>query len=651
MKYSIFLILVIFSACSILDRSKSSGSSSLFTVAEDTVAVEEFIYAFEKNRPADSIVQKSEVDEYLDLYKKFKLKVAEAKALGMDTTPSFRQEYSTYIGQLDNSYLQSTNDTDSLVYQAFNRLQSQVNASHILLMVEESAPPEDTLAIFNKIITIRDSLVNHGADFGQMAAKYSEDPSARQNKGELGFFSVFQMVYPFENAAFTTNVGEISQPVRTRFGYHLVKVNDKRSNDGKIRVAHIMIRTSATARDKAFELFEQLMTGADWQEICAANSQDFQSASRGGELAPFGRGQIVKEFSDAAFALNTPGEISQPVQTPFGWHIIRLIEKIPVDNFDKMEEQLEAQVRRGDRSKVSEQKMLARIASANNFVEQSENIQQVIEPQNHQYAKVKFVFENDSLAQLVLFSINNEPYTADSLYQFIKKSASQQNTRPYLYEKYIEFKNEALLNYEKAHLAEKYPEYRYLRNEYYEGILLFSIMEEHIWNPASTDSVGIANYYQEHKDEFIDSTTVELAIFSSLRKGLMDSLMARFPDKESFLVLTKSEKEALLSQNNDSAKVSLQLEFGEFALADDLLGSLGGAPVQPVIKKVDERWYYLLPVRKPGEARRLPNIKGRLIAAYQEALEAEWLTELKEKYDVVVDDKALKFVYNKLDTK
>lgn len=647
----IFLALVINSACAVLDNKKSENFQTLFIISEDSVTVDEFIYAFEKNRPEDSAVHKAEVDEYLELYKKFKLKVAEAKSLGMDTTATFKKEYSTYMSQLDNSYLQSSNDTDSLVRQAYDRMQWQIDASHILLMVEESAPAEDTLAAYTKLISIRDSIQNHGKDFGDMAMQYSQDPSAKQNKGNLGYFSVFQMVYPFENAAFTTPVGAVSMPARTRFGYHIIKVNDKRPNEGKVKVAHIMIRNSASAEETAFNLYNQLTAGADWNQLCASNSEDYQSSAKGGELAPFSRGQIVKEFSDVAFSLTTPGEISEPVQTQYGWHIIKLIERIPLDDFDKVQQQLRAQVRRDTRSQVSKQKVLENIAAENNYMEFEGNIQMVIQQDNHKFENGKFIFENDSLAAIDLFSITGEKYVADSLYQFIDKNTRQQNTKAFLYEQFKEFKAEALTNFEIAHLAEKYPEYKYLRKEYYDGILLFTIMEDLIWNPASTDSTGIVSYYEQHKEEFIDSTTVEMAIFSSSDRSIIDSISIEFSNKEKFLALSRQEKEALSDQNNDLTKVSLHLEFGELEIAKHQVLRSTGVPDSPEIEQVEEDWYYLIPIRQIGEPRRLSNVRGRLIAEYQDELEERWLSELAIKYPVIVDEKSLKYVYNKLDTK
>ena len=650
MKQLIFFALGLVAACSVIDLKKANQNSTLFLIEQDSVSVDEFLYAFNKNRPKDSVVSKAEVDEYLELYKKFKLKVAEALALGMDTTSEFKKEYSTYMSQLENSYLQSSNDTDSLVLEAYDRLQYEISASHILLLVDESAIAEDTLLAYNKSLKIRDSIVNLGKDFDEMAIKYSEDPSAKENRGDLGYFGAFQMIYPFESAAYNTAIGEVTMPVRTRFGYHLIMIKDKRPNEGKVRVAHIMIRGTQGAEDKAYNLYNQLINGADWNQLCAANSDDQQSSARGGELTPFSKSQIVAPFAEAAFSLTTPNEISEPIQTPYGWHIIKLLERLPIDSFNKMQEQLRSQVRRDTRSQVSKQKMLKRLAEENNLVENQDQIQGIIDPENHLYEETKFVFDNDSLSQSVLFTIRDEVYLAKNLFEFIERNTRHQNSREFLYNQYQEFKNESLTDYEKAHLGEKYEEYVYLKQEYFDGILLFSIMEDKVWDMASTDSVGIINYYNQHKEEFSDSTTVEIAIFKSSEKNKIDSIAASITSKDEFLSLSGIEKEELASNNNDTTTLSLRLEYGEIEFASHELLSNLSVPAVPMVVEKEGTWFYLIPLRLPEQARRLANVRGRIIAEYQNELEKNWIAELEVKYPITIDNKSLDYVYKRLDS-
>ncbi len=648
MKKLHILTIGLITGCAGLGMMPDNTNTPLLTVGNEPVSRDEFIYAFNKNRPADSAVTKTDVDEYLNLYINFKLKVAEARARGMDTTRAFKKEFASYISQLNNSYLQTRNETDSLVREAFERLQYEVKAAHILFAVDELALPADTLKAYNKALAIRDSL-EAGASFATMAVKYSDDPSARQNKGDLGYFTVLQMVYPFETAAYTTPVGEVSLPVRTKFGYHLIKVLDKRHNEGRVSVAHIMIRKSDDAKERAFQLYDQLMAGADWEQLCQQNSADTQSASRGGVLPPFRRQQIVAEFADAAFNLTGPGEISDPVQTPYGWHIIKLIEKLPPDDFAANEQQLRAQVKRDSRARISRQKLHEQLAREHNLVENTANIQTIVQPENHKFLKNKWRFEHDTLGHLPLFTLAGQPYSADSLYKFISKAPQQQNSRPYLLDQYKRFKEEKLLAYEKAHLAEKYPEYKFLKQEYYDGILLFSIMEEEVWAKASRDSVGLAAYYEQHRQAFIDTTRMEAVIFTSNQQDVIDSLSRAIPNAGTWQSLPADEKETLASRYNEDTLVSLHLDSGEFVIARHPVLQKLTLPYKETTFAMDDHWYYVIPLRDPYQPIPLAAIKGRIIADYQEVLEDQWLQELKNKYPVTINEPVLKNVYQTLE--
>jgi len=644
----IFLLVGLITACSSLNINKSQQNAPLLTVANEPVSVDEFVYAFNKNRPADSLVSKSNIDDYLDLYVNFKLKVAEAKTRGMDTTSEFKNEYTSYINQLDNSYLQSNNETDALVSEAYSRMQYEIRASHILFNLEEGASASDTLVAYNKAIMVRDSLLG-GASFNELAVAYSEDPSARQNKGDLGYFTVFQMVYPFETAAYNTPIGQVSMPTRTKFGYHLIKVFDKKPFEGQVSVAHIMFRKSKDAKDRAFETYEKLIAGANWEETCKQYSEDAQSASKGGMLAPFGRRQIVASFAEAAFALTEPNEISDPIETQYGWHIIKLIEKIPIGDLESNQYQLRAKVKRDSRAQLSRKKMVERLAEENNWQENTENVQLVILPVNHKYLKDKWLFDNDSLANIELFKIQGDRYYAKNLYKFINNSTQHKNTQAFLYDEYTSFREESLIEYEKAHLDEKYDEYKYLRQEYYDGILLFSIMENEVWAKAGKDSLGLASYYEQHKSDFIDSTKLFAAIFTATERSIVDTLALKLPTSKAYLKLSKKEKEGLLAQYNGSPQLSLQLDSGEFIIDQHPVLQNLSLPYKESVINVENKWYYVLPLSDPQLPIPMENTMGKLIAKYQTILEERWLIELKKAYSVNVNEATLKKVYKELE--
>ncbi len=340
----------------------------VFSYGTDSVYQSEFERVYSKNNK-DSVPDDKAVREYLDLYVNFKLKVKEAYSLQLDTLESFRTELAGYRKQLAQPYLVDKKVTDDLVNEAYDRMQYEVNASHILINCPPEASPEDTLEAYRKAMDIRARLLS-GAGFDSLAVKYSDDPSAINSLGNLGYFSVFQMIYPFETGAYQTPVGQLSMPVRSRFGYHIIKVNDKRTNRGEVKIAHIMIRIQtnntpeeiADLRRKADDIYQRLQKGADFAEMAKQYSDDFPTRNNGGELNWFsGTSNYPMEFKEAAFALKEKGEIAGPVETGYGFHIIRLVDKRPVGTREQLNESLKQRVSRDTRSELNRTAVIERI--------------------------------------------------------------------------------------------------------------------------------------------------------------------------------------------------------------------------------------------------------------------------------------------------
>jgi peptidyl-prolyl cis-trans isomerase SurA len=313
----------------------------LFETGQAKTTVDDFLYVYEKNNSkSDQAFTNSSLREYLDLYINFRLKVQEAEAIKLDTAAGFKAEFEGYRKQLAQPYLTEKKVTDALVKEAFDRMQEEVSISHILILCQPDAEPKDTLIAYNRSLNVL-KLATKGDSFDNLAREYSEDKSASFNGGNLGYFSAFDMIYPFESAAYSMTPGGITGPVRTRFGYHVLKMNGRRPSRGKVRVAHILIRSTAgmpaedsvAAYRKAEEIYNRLTKGENWNQMCLQFSEDLDSRERSGELRVFASGTGVPTFEDAAFALEKPESLSKPVYTPYGWHIIKLIEKIKNETF------------------------------------------------------------------------------------------------------------------------------------------------------------------------------------------------------------------------------------------------------------------------------------------------------------------------------
>jgi peptidyl-prolyl cis-trans isomerase SurA len=438
------------------------------TIHDRQVTLGEFERIYKKNNSSTALEQQT-VEEYLDLFINFKLKVIEAEELGLDT--SFIKEFNGYKKQLAKPYLSDSEEVDALVQEAFERAQKEINASHILIRVNAEAPPEDTLRVFNKAIEIRDRILA-GEDFGTVARATSDDPSAKTNAGNLGWFTVFRMVYPFENGAYSTEKGKVSMPVRTRFGYHLMKVNDVRPARGEVRVSHIMIMTPEGMNDEQREdakkrihrLSDSLKAGIDFAEIARKYSEDRGSAARAGELPWFGTGRMVAPFENASFALAKVGHISEPIRTSFGWHIIKLLEQKKYDDFETAQADLRANVTKSDRNAYSKKALVERIKRNHNFTENRENLYPF-----HSVVDTTIFYRDWDVSKAaglndVLFTIGDRSVTQQDFADYLadNQGTTKKNLEVLVnnhYEKFIEVQ---VLQYEEDQLPEKYPEFKHL---------------------------------------------------------------------------------------------------------------------------------------------------------------------------------------------
>ncbi|UOQ53239.1 peptidylprolyl isomerase [Hymenobacter cellulosivorans] len=517
------------------------------TLGTHEVPAGEFAYVYRKNNgTAPEFGTRASVQEYLDLYTNFKLKVLEAEQRGLDTTQAFKRELEGYKQQLAQPYLTEKSVTDQLVREAYDRMSKEVSASHILIRLAPDAAPADTLTAYNKIMALRQR-VTGGEDFNQVAAQTSEDPSARDNGGKLGYFTAMQMVYPFESAAYRTKVGEVSQPVRTRFGYHIIKVNDVRTAQGEIKVAHLMIRAtpnmpkadSVTAKKKIDEIYSRLQRKEPWDKLVAQFSEDAGSAANGGELPPFGTGRMIPSFEEAAFRLKNSGDLSVPVQTPYGWHIIKLIEKQPVPKFEDMEASLKSKVSKDSRSELNRAAFLKRIRTENQFTENKASKDFVFAKADTSLVNGRFKYTAPAAPAKAsktvgdntpLFTIKGKPYLAKDFLTYVqqnqraKAGADPKFSMQQLYDQYVD---QTLTDFEKANLETKYEDYRMLVKEYRDGILLFQLMDEKVWSKAIEDSVGLQKFFTENQSKYQWEPRVQGTVISAATPELLKQAQAQ----------------------------------------------------------------------------------------------------------------------------
>jgi len=651
--FSLFGLIIVFSLSGIAQDS----SSVLLTVGDEKVDAEEFWSIYKKNSNINLQGEKTSLKEYLELYINFKLKVKEAKDAKMDTATPFLKELEGYRQQLAKPYLVIEKVNDETVRQLYDRMLINVRASHILFRLAENASPADTLAVFQKAFQTRQAILDGTYSFADAAVKFSEDPSARDtnmgngrpmrkgNHGDLGYFGVFDMVFPFEEAVFNLQKGEISMPVRTRFGYHLIFLTDKIPAIGQVRAAHIFIKNSSSSEADSAKmwidtLYAQIQNGKTFEEIVRQHSDDKGSSKKGGELPWFGANRMVPEFI-AAISKMKVGDISAPVKTSFGWHIIKFLDQKPVEDFEKVKEEIKEKLKRDVRSHKGELAKIAQIKNQEHFLEFPENLHEAFSAVNANFYSSKFVIESLSNYTKPIFSIHDREY---SQYDFLmhldkqKESVMPDNFPVFLEKRYQEYVNQNCLNYEEEHLEEKYSEFRLIMNEYREGILLFDLMDKKVWSAASKDTLGLEQFFAKNQNKYKWKKRAQLSVFHLNDKSYSDSV-------QDLLFLGKTDEEILNEFSSDSLN-PVRLE--------NITIEKGDKPEYDAFKWKKSAFYSLMDENGEVEAiiafrdilkptlKKLSETRGMVIANYQTHLEKEWIAELKKRYQVKVDKHVLR---------
>ncbi|CCH01742.1 peptidyl-prolyl cis-trans isomerase SurA [Fibrella aestuarina BUZ 2] len=503
---------------------------------------DEFFDSFTKNQLSADSSQRTDIRGYLDLYTNLKLKVLAAEKQGRDTTEAFREEMATYRKQLAQSYLTDKTLVDQLTAEAYQRMQQEVNASHILIGVAEDAEPADTLAAYQQALSVRERLQN-GESFEALARQVSKDPSAKQNSGNLGYFTAFQTVYPLETAAYTQSPGTLSTPIRTRFGYHILRVNDRRPSRGKVQVAHILVRLSPTAepqgaaaaKTRIDEAYAKLQAGESFETVARTYSDDTQSKGAGGKLPAFATGQNVPAFEEAAFALTTPGSYSTPFKTNYGWHIVKLIGRQPMESFTELAPAIRQKVVTDSRADVLRQATLARLSREYKVIENEPVKDAALAKGDSSLFMGKWragKFLDDPFTTQPLLTIDNQAIPARKFFDYVeqKQSARMEPSGPprgLMRRFYNRFKGDQLIAAEEANLDRKYPEFRALLNEVRDGVLLSQVMEEQVWERSMADSLGQKDFYEKNRAKYQYPERAVATIIDAADEKLLAEAKAR----------------------------------------------------------------------------------------------------------------------------
>lgn len=620
-----------------------SDDPVLFTIDGNPVNASEFSYIYAKNNRNDADYSEASLREYLDLYTKFKLKVREAYAMELDTVAQLQAELAGYRKQLANSYLTDKEITERLVEEAFLRMQQDVHVAHILIKTNPQVST-DTLKAYEKIQDTYKQLME-GASWDKLTQEVSEDAATRNFKGDLGYITALlpNGFYAFETAAYTTTPGTFSKPVRTDLGYHIVKVLDLRPARGEMDISHILLRTKPDGSDnqavkaRIETLHAELDEGESFEVIAKNYSEDKVTGARGGGIGSITINQYETAFEDAVYALQNDGDYTEPVRSTLGWHIIKRVRMRPVKSLEASRKKIETQISRDERISIARSSMVERIKQEAGFSLNKSVFDEFVANAGDDLQTYRW--KVPELSTVTMITLGGDTYTNTDFGNYILTNARARMGMPkgtsnqVILDKVLsDFVEEKALYFEEKNLAEKYPEFKSLMREYEEGILLFEATKINVWDRASKDTAGLAEFHAAHRMDYMWEERIEVATVT-LDSASLSKLPTIKKWAESKSLAAVEERAAKKNINMEVTKRIYQkdddLPFGltwaENASAD-LPNGTGFVKVEKVI---------------PPTPKKLQEAMGYIIADYQDQLEKDWVAYLQQKYPVQVNEAVL----------
>mgnify|MGYP001057016396 CR=1 FL=1 len=625
----------------------------LLTVGNQEITADEFVAVYQKNKGVGNAIDPKSPEEYLDLYIKFKLKIAEAFDQQRDTASKFIKEFEGYRAQLAKPYLSEAGSEEALIKEAYERLQQEVRAAHIMFELASSALPSDTLKVYMAMMNLREEIESGKMTFEEAARNKSADTWSAKQGGDLGYFTAFNMVYPFETGAYEQEVGAVSKPIRSQFGYHLIKTLDKRPASGTVRVRQIFFAAAEDAKlaekqraeRSANEIYTRLKNGEDFTEL-VAYSEDRKTKNRGGEMPEFGLNKMMPSFETAAFALEKPGDFSAPIQTNIGWHVIQLIERKPLPEFDALKKDIKSKVKRDSRSQVGAKKFVNTLKRTYNFTINERNYKRTVAMVNvEEFAAGNWTAPTELNRDRVVATFADQQLLQSTVLAFWGKNQKPQKEEAV--EEYLRLllnvvSNDKIIAYEDSQLEAKYPAFKNLVREYKEGILLFDLTQEEVWNKAAQDSSGIVGHYEKIKDNFTwdDRISYKLWVAQTEKDA---KKISKWVAKEKLDKLSKflTSNDALsVAVSEGTAQQKDEDVFGfVWQTAPGVHGPVAYNEGFAVLQVID----YL-----PAGPKALNEVKGLVIASYQNELEAAWIERLQEKFEVQINEQVKAKIFQEL---
>ena len=630
--------------CFVFTTNAQDSNEVLFELDEDSFMVGPFVDSFQKN--SDLVAStKDDLEDYLQLYINFRLKIKSAYDQEMDTLQSFQKEFNTYYKQIADSYISNGKVTEAMVREAYDRTRTEVRASHILLNL--SKYDEDTVKVYNKALMLMKRAEN-GEDFGMLAEQNSEDPSARLNEGNLNWFNTSKMVYEFEDAAYKLDVGEISKPVKSDFGYHIIMKTGERASKGKLKTAHILIVKKDSIQDpkeQIEKIYLKVENGDDFHDLAKQYSDDTSTAAEGGYVPAFGIGGLnSKTYENEAFQMENIGDYTKPFQTKFGWHIVKLIEVEPIQSYQDLKEDLKKRLKSSSRSKLLVSKIKDDLEARYEVTINEAARSYFLEALDSTFNKMEWRFlPSENMPKTYVIKVEEREVDFKAFGEYLER---QQRNLSKLPEHKIVIEDalndlvyNELLAYHKTQLVKIDQNFANRIEEYKNGILIFDFMLTNVWDPISKDTLLQRDYYASNQDEFVTDLKIEGRLYTSSSKSSIKDLRSRLKKKKSQDSISISLPDDVMSEqvliSKSSSKIPKAFKFKK--------------GVSPVYRHLDQYLVMNAIKVKPSFISEFNNVSGKIISNLQEKREEQLISNLRDQYPVKINKSVLGKVKQKFE--
>ena len=649
------------------ESAEACTKDVVLEVAGEKILKDDFVRMFKKNSMSkDSLISRSELDEYLELFINYKMKLAQAREFGLDTLKSYIDETNQYRQQLVAPYLNDATVSRQLVEEAYEREKEIVAASHILISIPANATPKDTLAAYNKALKIRERILK-GEDFETVAKEMSDDPSAKDridektngkikgNGGKLGYFTSMNMIYPFETACYSMKAGDVSMPVRTRFGYHIIKLTDRTpAFCSSMDIKHIWVsfdkHSESEAEETINKIWQELRDGAKFDTMALLYSDDKYSSANGGIL----KNQTITSLPESYICQLKnlqPLELSKPFKSDIGWHIVLPLTYKPLPSFEQQKAAIEERIAKDERSFKTIESFAEKSKQEYGFKEQKDLLSNIVKIMTDSVFFATWQVPENFDNTEELFRIGDYSYTVLDFAKEIEANQKKQTPEyiPEFVEKaYSDVVLEQVVRYADSKLEEKYPELKATIDEFRDGVLIFAITDKMVWNKSIADTAGLAAFYEQNKAKYLWDTRVSATLWSvegehnpqKLAKILKKATKKHWDNEK-----TKAKIAKAFKIDQEAADKRITYHWGKFENGDNQIvnrtiwcdtSSLKSNNV--IIDSVSTKRNIAVVFHQfvPEEIKTLDECKGMATSDFQSYLEKQWIRDLRNKYEYKV---------------